>query len=130
MGLYMYSTGSQRQPLSVMSHIGVSEGYDAITGKKRKRRKKKPTTANNEHTADPSLGPTELSLTPDATIGELAQTYKGGSLRQLSDSMIDMARVIASTGLFATSYDNINLIFRAAEQIVGRTGKAFCVQFA
>lgn len=50
------------------------------------------------------------------------ETYKGGSLRQLSDSMVDMARAIASTGLFGTSYDNINLVFRVAEQIVGRTG--------
>jgi hypothetical protein len=30
MGLYLYSTGSQRQPLSVMSQVGLSESYDAV----------------------------------------------------------------------------------------------------
>ncbi|CAA7269639.1 unnamed protein product [Cyclocybe aegerita] len=35
--------------------------------------------------------------------------------------MVDAASAVASTGLFATSYDNINMVFRAAEQIVGWT---------
>ncbi|KDR71311.1 hypothetical protein GALMADRAFT_39882, partial [Galerina marginata CBS 339.88] len=95
-GLYLYSTGSQRQLLSVMSHLGISESYNTITGKNSKKE-------------DPD------GKTP------LKGLKKGGSLRQLSDSMLDMARVVASKGLFATSYDNINMVFRAAEQIVGRT---------
>jgi hypothetical protein len=41
----------------------------------------------------------------------------------LSDAMRDMAHSIAATGLFATSYDNINMVFRAAEQIIGCTGE-------
>jgi hypothetical protein len=43
-------------------------------------------------------------------------------LQELSLSMRGFARVAASTGLFAASYDNINLVFRAAEQIMGQTG--------
>ncbi|KAK7000951.1 hypothetical protein R3P38DRAFT_3327567 [Favolaschia claudopus] len=35
--------------------------------------------------------------------------------------MRNMARVVASTGLYAASYDNINMVFRAAEQILGKT---------
>ncbi|KAF8952571.1 hypothetical protein BDZ97DRAFT_1603354, partial [Flammula alnicola] len=97
-GLYLYSTGSQRQPLSVVSHLGISESYNTITGKKYRVRK--------ERSDD---------TTPSST------SNKGGSLRQLSESMLDMARVVASIGLFATSYDNINMVFKAAEQIVGRT---------
>ncbi|CAA7268668.1 unnamed protein product [Cyclocybe aegerita] len=101
-GLYMYSTGSQRQPLSVMSHLGLSESYDAITGKQRRKKKK--------------------AATSDALplIEELLKS-KAGTLHQLSRSMVDAASAVASTGLFATLYDNINMVFRAAEQIVGRT---------
>jgi hypothetical protein len=36
--------------------------------------------------------------------------------------MRDMARNIASMGLFATSNDNINMMFHAAEQIIGHSG--------
>ncbi|KAL1728864.1 hypothetical protein EV714DRAFT_213991, partial [Schizophyllum commune] len=44
-----------------------------------------------------------------------------GTLRTLSESMRAAARRVASTGLYATVYDNINMVFRAAEQVVGRT---------
>ncbi|KAJ6527284.1 hypothetical protein B0H10DRAFT_2279228, partial [Mycena sp. CBHHK59/15] len=44
-----------------------------------------------------------------------------GSLRELSMSMRSMARAVASTGLFAATYDTINMMFRAAEQVMGRT---------
>jgi hypothetical protein len=36
--------------------------------------------------------------------------------------MRDMACGIASTGLFTTSYDNINMMFHAAEQVIGQSG--------
>ena len=80
-----------------MSHMGISESYNTITGKNAK----------------------------NTTTGGAESCRQGGSLRQLSQSMVDMARTVASTGLFATSYDNINMVFRAAEQIVGWTGKLF-----
>ena len=97
-GLYLYSTGSQRQPISVVSHLGLSESYTSITGSERKAKRKNRASTKPEYT-------------------------RGGSLRQLSKSMVDMARVVASQGLFGTSYDNINMVFGAAEQLVGRTGK-------
>ncbi|KAJ7591842.1 hypothetical protein C8J56DRAFT_780827 [Mycena floridula] len=46
---------------------------------------------------------------------------KGGSLRQLSDSMRQTYRTVASTGLFAGVYDNINWVSKISEQVVGRT---------
>ena len=97
-GLYLYSTGSQRQPISVVSHLGLSESYTTITGRQRQAKRK-----------------TSVPTKPEFT--------RGGSLRQLSESMVDMARVVASQGLFGTSYDNINMVFGAAEQLVGRTGQ-------
>ena len=51
-----------------------------------------------------------------------------GTLRQLSGSMRARARLIAATGLYSTVYDNINMMFRSAEQIIGRHGMSnFCV---
>lgn len=43
-----------------------------------------------------------------------------GTLFQLSQACRKTARKIAQTGLFVTVYDNINLMFRVAEQIMGR----------
>ncbi|KAF8074686.1 hypothetical protein FPV67DRAFT_1474575 [Lyophyllum atratum] len=124
MGLYLYSSGIQKQALSVMTHIGVAESYDSIIRQKRRRKKKtleEPTTPTpNAHaTASPALD--NLANMTAEEMYDVMYDVKGGTLRQLSASMVDVARVIASTGLFACSYDNINMVFRAAEQIVGRT---------
>lgn len=115
--MYMYSTGSQRQPITVMSHLGISESYDAITGKKRKRKKKKA-----DATSPVATELSAASVDANDIVLDVLQEGKGGSLRQLSDSMVDMAQAIAATGLYGTSYDNINMVFRVAEQILGRTG--------
>jgi hypothetical protein len=91
-----------------MSHLGLSESYTTISGKKRLGK----SLRGDERDGDGNL---------------LKPLRKGGSLRQLSDSMLNMARDVASKGLFATSYDNINMVFRVAEQIVGRTGQYFII---
>jgi hypothetical protein len=46
-----------------------------------------------------------------------------GTLYELSQACCKTARRVASTGLFVSVYDNINLMFRVAEQILGRTSK-------
>ena len=101
MGLYLYSTGSQCQLLAVMSHVSLSESYDAVIARKWRRKKKKSQF---------------LLLGDQESILSLAETEyletKGGSLRQLSHSMIDMAQHITSTGLYGTSYNNINMVFQ------------------
>ena len=43
-----------------------------------------------------------------------------GTLYELSRACRKTAQGVASTGLFVTVYDNINLMFRVAEQILGR----------
>ncbi|KAJ7731865.1 hypothetical protein B0H16DRAFT_1427291 [Mycena metata] len=96
MGLYLYATGAQRQTISVMSHLGISESYQNLTHKPR-------------------------VMINRPKIEKLQRNIKPGTLQELSGSMRDFARVVASTGLFAASYDNINLVFRAAEQVMGRT---------
>ncbi|KAJ7735443.1 hypothetical protein B0H14DRAFT_3613658 [Mycena olivaceomarginata] len=93
MGLYLYATGAQRQTISVMSHLGIWESYQNLIHSSRVMINRR----------------------------RRVRIVKPGTLQELSLSMRGFARVAASTGLFAASYDNINLVFRAAEQIMGRT---------
>ncbi|KAH7907965.1 hypothetical protein BJ138DRAFT_1013701 [Hygrophoropsis aurantiaca] len=48
------------------------------------------------------------------------EEWQEGSLRRLSNSMRSVTRTIAATGLFAVAYDNINMMFKVAEQLIGR----------
>ncbi|KAJ7823342.1 hypothetical protein B0H14DRAFT_2597994 [Mycena olivaceomarginata] len=103
MGLYLYATGAQRQTIMVMAHLGISESYQNLTHK--------PRTNVNFVPPNPVLLAEKM---------EGLLSIKLSTLRELSGSMRSFARVVASTGLFAASYDNINMVFRAAEQILGR----------
>lgn len=78
----MYSSGSQHQLITIMSHLGLSESYNAITGKRWKCHKKSSTPHPVEE------------LTASVVIDDL---FWGGSLRQLSGSMVDMAQAVAAT---------------------------------
>ncbi|KAJ7768856.1 hypothetical protein B0H16DRAFT_1307593 [Mycena metata] len=105
MGLYLYATGAQRQTITVMGHLGISESYQNLTHK--------PRTNARRRTR-------RVSVVLASEIQDLL-IIKLSTLHELSSSMRGFARVIASTGLFAAAYDNINMVFRAAEQIIGRT---------
>ncbi|KAJ7762444.1 hypothetical protein B0H14DRAFT_3594687 [Mycena olivaceomarginata] len=133
MGLYLYATGTQRQTISVMAHLGISKSYQSITHKPRpiinRRRRHPPPSHDCPSRPDPPPTPetatAETYAPPDAEdlaarINSLIST-KYGSLGELSMSMRSLARGVASTGLFAGVYDNINMMFRAAEQVMGRT---------
>ncbi|KAJ7622305.1 hypothetical protein FB45DRAFT_992097 [Roridomyces roridus] len=138
LGLYLYATGAQRQTISVMSHLGISEGYQSLTHKPRVMINRRPRGVKHDDPhppAPPSTPPPEPSVAgspqaiyapPDAElltekIKALEKVIKPGTLQELSLSMRSLARGVASTGLFAAAYDNINLMFRAAEQVMGRT---------
>jgi hypothetical protein len=132
MALYLYASGAQRQTISVMSHLGISESYQNLTHKPRTNTKWRTRRVSGDKTPPappPSTpkSPTEIYLPPDPNL--LAEKMEGlrsiklSTLRELSSSMRSFTRVVASTGLFAASYDNINMVFRAAEQILGRSGK-------
>ena len=128
MTLYMYASGAQRQAITVISHLGISESYNNLIAKASKPRPPK----NNSATTPEVLVDTvdSLGTQPDfvESVSKIkphppARPRQPGTLRKLSASMRDMARNIASTGLFAASYDNINMMFRAAEQIIGHSGE-------
>ncbi|KAJ7885731.1 hypothetical protein B0H14DRAFT_3082249 [Mycena olivaceomarginata] len=107
MGLYLYATGAQRQTIMVMAHLGISESYQNLTHKPRTnvKRRTRRVSGDDAPPATPPSTPLDTALS---------------TLRELSGSMCSFARVVASTGLFAALYDNINMVFRAAEQILGR----------
>ncbi|KAJ7860678.1 hypothetical protein B0H14DRAFT_2350501, partial [Mycena olivaceomarginata] len=131
MAIYLYASGAQRQTISVLAHLGISESYQNLI--------KKPHFLINRrsHNVDPD---DPLPATPPSTpviantpyippepaaLGAAISAIRFirmGTLRQLSGSMRDMARSVAATGLYAASYDNINMVFRAAEQVLGKTG--------
>jgi hypothetical protein len=116
-GLYLYASGAQRQCITVLSTLGLSESYSNLTSRNI-RRKRKP----KQDEEDPFMDsiPQAQPITSQSTGPEFVQ--RTGTLHQLSDSMRSQAREIATTGLFSVVYDNININFRNAEQIVGRHG--------
>lgn len=130
--LFMYASGAQRQVISVLSHLGITESYSNLVRKEylsidRKRPDIRynhvgpptpPSTPTNS--PDPIL-PIDIS-TLDSKI-EAIRRKRFGTLPELSFNMRRGTRIVASTGLYGASYDNINMVNRSAEQILGRTGE-------
>jgi hypothetical protein len=113
-GLYLYASGAQRQTITVLSTLGLSESYTNIITKN-KRRSKKPKAMENAPI------PNNLKIPVDEENAQPPSIYTG-TLHHLSDSLRRRMRNIAATGLYSTVYDNINMMFRNAEQIIGRHG--------
>lgn len=66
----------------------------------------------------------ESATTPTSQPKKKKRTkQRPGTLEFLSESMREVARHLAATGMFLTVYDNINMVWKVAEQIVGRTGE-------
>jgi len=115
-GLYLYASGAQRQCITVLSTLGLSESYTNLTSKNIRRwRKVKQDDELNPFVVRPD---SESTIPGPST--EIVQ--RTGTLHQLSDSMRSRTRELAVTGLFSVVYDNININFKNAEQIVGRHG--------
>lgn len=130
LGLYLYASGAQRQTMTVLSTLGITESYTNIVTKNKRRERKKKTTTQTYQDPQPQPGTSSSNaaandssaLAPLTTTDPVPCTQYSGTLRQLSDSMRARARVIAATGLYSTVYDNINMMFRNSEQIIGRHG--------
>jgi hypothetical protein len=105
MGLYLYSTGATRQQISVMNHLGLSVSYVTLAGRGNK--------AENILT---SMASKEMKTS--------VRNHKNrlGTLEALSESMRKATRKVAASNLYELVYDNINMLWKVAEQILGRTG--------
>ena len=113
-GLYLYASGAQRQTITVLSTLGLSESYTNIITKNKRRSK-----SLKQIPLDAVLP--ELEILPP----KKNHSIYTGTLHQLSDSLRTQTRAIAATGLYSVVYDNINMMFRSAEQIIGRHGEYF-----
>ncbi|KAI0321599.1 hypothetical protein OF83DRAFT_1050951 [Amylostereum chailletii] len=116
MGLYLYSTGATRQQISVMNRFNLSVSYATLAGKGNKR----------THLAD--QGPSASDETSPGTPTEepsrrrkRRQANGLGTLEHLSLQMRKLARTVALSQAIMVVYDNINMVWKVAEQIVGRT---------
>jgi hypothetical protein len=118
LGLYLYASGAQRQTITVLSTLGISESYTNIITKNKRRATKKP---EKEETHEEIDAP-ETQREGGEDNGSTRSSFTG-TLHQLSESLRTNIRSIASTGLYSIVYDNINMMFRNAEQIVGRHGR-------
>ncbi|KAH9161003.1 hypothetical protein EDB89DRAFT_1861941 [Lactarius sanguifluus] len=105
MGLYLYSTGATRQQISVMNHLGLSVSYVTLAGRGNK--------AGNLLTS--KLAPASSKTDVDR------HKHRLGTLEALSESMRKVARKVAASELYVLVYDNINMVWKVAEQILGRT---------
>jgi hypothetical protein len=105
-GMYMYASGAQRQVISALSTLGLSESYSNLISKNVRRVRTRTLRATDEGTEEDSI-----------------PKIPTGTLYQLSESMRQETRDIAATGLFITVYDNININFRNPEEIIGRHGE-------
>lgn len=114
MGLYMYATGTQRQPFSVLSRIGITESYTSLI--------RKGSAVSQTPAADGDLNGDEAQSNIYETPLKKEHMVSNGSLLRLSYNMRQRARSVAATGVFGTVYDNINWMDRNAEQTLGRKG--------
>ena len=116
LGLYLYAFGAQRQTITVLSTLGISESYTSIITKNKHRATKKPEKeeTHEEIDAPETQRPGEGGEDKGSTCSSFT-----GTLHQLSESLRTNIRSIASTGLYSIVYDNINMMFCNAEQIVG-----------
>lgn len=75
------------------------------------------------HAPTTQTTPTQPPVPPATNRTSHRRVRREGTLDYLSESMRKLARMVAASMLFLTVYDNINMMWKVAEQIVGRTGK-------
>ena len=122
LGLYLYASGAQRQTITVLSMLGITESYTNIVTQKERRQHEKKASAEPQDKSTSRPATINSNTAPPATSESIPLSRYSGTLRQLSDSMRARARQIAATGLYSIVYDNINIMFRSPEQIIGRHG--------
>ncbi|KAL1719589.1 hypothetical protein EV715DRAFT_272510 [Schizophyllum commune] len=130
-GLYLYSQGASRQLITVLNHLGISMSYVTIVGRGGNlgavpERAEAPAREGSEREAVDGA-PSSASINDGLpnTAGPprdlRQQAAKPGTLQSLSLQMRAKAREMARTSDFMVVYDNINMMWRVAEQILGRT---------
>ncbi|EKM53698.1 uncharacterized protein PHACADRAFT_164003 [Phanerochaete carnosa HHB-10118-sp] len=129
LGLFGCVKGAHRQLLTVLSHFGLSLSYSSLTGKSKYHTSLSDIQASLE-AMETSMGSDELEATSHSgpanteAAGKRIQKEKGksklGLLRRLSDVCRSATRSEALLDLLAFVYNNINMRFRIAEEVMGQ----------
>lgn len=102
-GTYFVATGGQRQHVSILSTLGLSVGYGGIIDQR------KPVSVHRVQNKKKTL----------------VQTT--GILSKLSEACRNSTRKVAASGLYVIVCDNINMMVRVAEQVLGQKGMSLLV---
>ncbi|KAI0723617.1 hypothetical protein C8Q76DRAFT_767461 [Earliella scabrosa] len=105
LGLYAYAEGAHRQVISVLSHLGITSSYPALTGRLR----------SEDSTADSR--PHDRTARANSSI---RSGRSAGLLKLLADACMREARERARNSVLAHVWDNVNFLFKVAEQVIGR----------
>ena len=101
------ATGAQRQHFTVFAALGISTSYSSIIAR--------PTTNSGKEIVSTNG--------KDSSEVKKKKTRSPGTLHLLSQACRHSARKLASSNLFITVYDNINMMIRVAEQVVGQKSR-------
>ncbi|KAF7373984.1 hypothetical protein MSAN_00611300 [Mycena sanguinolenta] len=125
-GTYLMATGGQRQHFSILHGFGWSMSYTSIISKPSKPAPTDKAAANELDEIDegepttPGKHARRNKENREAKKAKKKRKRTPGTLSLLSDACRTTARILAATGLFLVVYDNINMMVRIAEQILGR----------
>ncbi|KAK7033871.1 hypothetical protein R3P38DRAFT_3186109 [Favolaschia claudopus] len=127
-GMYLAASGAQRQHFPVLGIYGFSVGYTSIISSATR------TPGTDQDPASDGMDQLdEVEEAPGAAASAVAGKQKKkrskkkkkrirapGLLSMLRDACMTTARALAKSNLSLLTYDNINLMNRIAEQILGR----------
>ncbi|KXN82724.1 hypothetical protein AN958_02062 [Leucoagaricus sp. SymC.cos] len=119
-GLWLYSTGAQRQTHAVLSSLGITESYSHLVLRRTPQRIMTTPSQQNLDTRDTLSTPIQSLPAGQGSDTVMSSQKQLGTLFQLSESMRNEARTVAASGTFGVVYDNINMTLRSAEQVIGR----------
>ncbi|KAF8595439.1 hypothetical protein BDV93DRAFT_456821, partial [Ceratobasidium sp. AG-I] len=101
--LYMYAAGLQRQGFSILSHLGILISYTMLPRKS---------------AGDPQTG---VQAPSGSVVAIKRRAPAIGPLKNLSvECMKEVKEMIKSKKAFGLVFDNINMVFKVAEQVIGR----------
>lgn len=106
------ATGAQRQHFAVLGSLGISMGYTSIITH---------STSGGQSNGNPNGDLGHETTVPGHSVEPTRKQKQRtpGILHQLSQACRKSARDVAATSLFVTVYDNINMMIRVAEQVLG-----------
>jgi hypothetical protein len=125
LGMYLYSSGIGRQPISVLNRLGLSVSWPTLAGAGQKKVgtlqdiiETTPSASGIDTLTEGSQGPTPTPGNPSKK-----PVTNAGTLARLSICMRQATQRVAATQPLLLIYDNINMLWKVAEQIIGRTGE-------